>query len=126
MTLYRVANGGFGPAYGLLGLVGGARNEDGNDAVTMYERCREPHPNDPDWQWPERLLAVVDLGCAMFLCVDCSVEEGTVIWFEPNPHEHGKSWDDAFFPLGRTLRDLINGWIRGENPMQWLESDRFT
>src|SRR5262245_55091738 len=61
----RVANGGFGPAYGLLGLVGGALQEHGNDAVSQYEAFRVSDPDDPHWSWPEKLLPVVHLGCAM-------------------------------------------------------------
>src|ERR1044071_3132257 len=37
----RVGNGGFGPAYGLLGLVGGAKNEERRDAVSVYEVFRK-------------------------------------------------------------------------------------
>ena len=122
-TLYaRVANGGFGFAYGLLGLVGGARQEDGNDAITMYEQFRQRDPNDPHWQWPKKLLPVVHLGCAMFFCVDCSSDDGMVIWFEPNPHENNKPWDDAFFPLGRTFGDLMSGWTGGESTLDVMNS----
>src|SRR5262245_16217346 len=95
----RVGHGGFGPAYGLLGLVGGARQEEGLDAVGVYQRSRRPSPGDPHWTWPEGLLPLVHLGCAMFLCVDCSDTSGMVVWFEPNPHADGQPWDDAFFPL---------------------------
>lgn len=120
-TLYAgVANGGFGPAYGLLGLVAGARQEDGNDAIMMYEQLRQRDPNDSHWRWPEKLLPVVNLGCAMFFGVDCSSDDGMVIWFEPNPHEHGKPWDDAFFPLGRTFRDLISGWTSSESTLDLM------
>jgi hypothetical protein len=37
-SLYEsVGNGGFGPSYGLLGLSGGAKQEDGYDAIEMLE-----------------------------------------------------------------------------------------
>ena len=42
--------------------------------------------------------------------------------FEPNPHEDGESWEDAFFPLGRTFRDLMTGWVEGEDIMRMFES----
>jgi hypothetical protein len=58
----------------------------------------------------------------MYFCVDCTTDDGMVIWFEPNPHEDNEPWDDAFFPLGRTFRHLMDGWIRGENVMQMFES----
>ena len=90
-SLYaHVGNGGYGPSYGLLGLVGGAKQEDGCDAVAMFESYRAPDETDPLWGWPEKLLPVVHLGCAMFFCVDATTDDGMVVWFEPNPHEDGK------------------------------------
>ena len=118
----QVGNGGYGPSYGLLGLVGGALQEDGCDAVTMYESNRKTWPEDPHWRWPEKLLPVVHLGCAMFFCVDCSDERGMVLWFEPNPHEDGEAWDDSFIPLNRSFEDLMSGWARGEKTTEVLEA----
>ncbi|QGY77431.1 SMI1/KNR4 family protein [Xanthomonas hyacinthi] len=61
-----VANGGFGYAYGLLGLRGGPRNEDGLDSVGLYQTFRELDPENPAWHWPHGLLPIGHLGCAMF------------------------------------------------------------
>jgi len=122
-TLYtRLGNGGYGPAYGLLGLSGGAVQEDRLDAVGVYERSREADPRDLHWQWPEKLLPVVHLGCAMFLCVDCSDDRGMVVWFEPNPHEDGKSWDDAFYPLGIAFEELMFRWAAGEDVLARMDA----
>jgi hypothetical protein len=111
-ALYRqVGNGGFGPSYGLLGLVGGARDEDDGDAVTLYERHRADLATDPLWRWPEYHLPLVQLGCGMFLCADATSDDSPIIWFEPNPHEDGKPWDDAFYPMDITLRRLLEGWV---------------
>jgi hypothetical protein len=119
VSLYAaVGNGGYGPAYGLLGLVGGALQEDGNDAVSMYETFSQTDPDDPHWSWPTKLLPIVHLGCAMYYCVDCSTEDGMVVWFEPNPHELGGPWTDTFFPLLRTFRDLMTGWTNGEDALK--------
>jgi hypothetical protein len=49
-----VANGGFGPDSGLLGLVGGAPDETGETAVGSYLRRRE---GGSDW-WPEYVLPI--------------------------------------------------------------------
>jgi hypothetical protein len=108
----RVANGGFGPAYGLLGLVGGALQEHRLDAVGVYERSRLAD-DDPHWRWPDKLLPVVHLGCGMFFAVDCSDERGMVVWFEPNPHEMGEPWDDAFISLGLPFDELLLRWAAG-------------
>jgi len=108
-----VGNGGYGPAYGLLGLVGGAKNEDGLDAVGVYERFRRPDSADSHWSWPTALLPVGHLGCAMFACVDCNSSEGALVWFEPNPHAHGEPWDDAFVPLNISLESWLLRWLEG-------------
>ena len=43
----QVGNGGYGPAYGLLGLLGGMRQEEGHDVVGMYESCLQRGAHDP-------------------------------------------------------------------------------
>ncbi len=110
-----VANGGFGPAYGLLGLTGGMTNEDGNDAIMQYKDYRQCDPADPHWRWPEGLLPVGHLGCAMYLCVDCTKRDGPVIWFEPAAHEDGKPWQDSFFPFVESTEEWLFAWIDGND-----------
>jgi hypothetical protein len=102
-----VANGGFGPGYGLLGVLNGATDDRHKDAVTLYEEYRQRDPDDPYWAWPDHLLPVCHLGCAMYLCVDCSDARGPVVWFEPNPHIRGEPWTDSFFPLA----DSTEAWL---------------
>lgn len=108
-----VGNGGFGPAYGLLGLPGGAVNEDQLDCVSLYERFRVPDPDDPHWHWPEFLLPLGHLGCAMYVCVNRVTEEAAIVWFEPNPHEDGESWNDSFIPLALSLESWLAHWLDG-------------
>jgi len=116
-----VGNGGFGPDYGLLGIDGGAGNEDGHDALALYQSFRKPDKSDPFWCWPDNLLPLVHCGCAMFLCVDCATSEGKIVWFEPNPHTFGQSWADSLIPLNCNLEQLMEAWLEGES---WFE--RFT
>lgn len=110
-----VGNGGFGPQYGLLGLRGGMRNEHGNDAVDQYLAYREARCSDIHWSWPLGLLPLGHLGCAMYLCVDCTTPEGVVTWFEPNPHVTGQPWTDAFFPLAKSTDKWLLPWLDGED-----------
>jgi hypothetical protein len=86
----------------------------------MYEEYRMLDPNDSHWSWPERLILVANLGCAMSLCVDAGTIDGAVIWFEPNPHESGEPWNDAFIPLGRNFEEVMRGWANGERIEQTL------
>jgi len=58
VRLYQeVANGGFGPAYLLLPLVG-----EGRTAVAEYGPCE---------YWPHGVLPILDWGCGMYAAVDC-------------------------------------------------------
>jgi hypothetical protein len=113
-----IGNGGFGPDYGLLGLVGGAKNELGEDALTLYLSLRKPNAKDRFWCWPENLLPAVKCGCGMYLCVDCTSNDGKIVWFEPNPHESAKSWADSFIPLNCNLEKLMQAWVRGQS---WID-----
>lgn len=108
-----VGNGGFGPAYGLLGLPGGAEDDLRRDAVRLYLEFRRPDADDVHWKWPERLLPVGHLGCAMYACVDCSSDDGAIVWFEPNPHENGTPWDDSFIALAPSLHEWLVQWLEG-------------
>jgi hypothetical protein len=108
-----VANGGFGYSYGFLGLSGGMENEDGNDAVLQYLMYRKPDPDDPLWKWPDALLPIGHLGCAMYHCVQCMHMNAPVVWFEPNPHELGQSWDSSFIPFAPSLAEYLSAWLSG-------------
>ncbi len=109
----RIANGGFGPGYGLIGLPGGATDDRGLDTVNLYLDLCLPAEGDPHWSWPRHLLPVGHLGCGMYACVDCSTVDGAVVWFEPNPHADGEPWDDAFIPLAPSLAVWLENWLAG-------------
>lgn len=118
----QVGNGGFGPAYGLLGLEGGAVQEDAKNALQMYAMFRQEDPCDPLWRWPDGLLPLVHLGCAMFLCVDCTDEKGRITWFEPNPHVDGEPWDDSMFPSDVTFEQMMEAWMEGTDVIELVGS----
>lgn len=108
-----ISNGGFGEAYGFLGLVGGATNESGQDSSSLYESYREADLGDEHWHWPEGLLPVCQLGCGMYHCVQCLDEALPVIWFEPNPHTPTLPWDESFIPFSASLREYLSAWLDG-------------
>lgn len=67
-----VANGGFGPGGGLLGLDGGHLSADGLTLVETYESFLAGG-------WPVGLLPLWDWGDAMWSCVDASTTEATLV-----------------------------------------------
>lgn len=116
-----VANGGFGDSYGLLGLVGGPKNEAGHDVIRLWKEMRKPDPNDDLWKWRDELLPIGHLGCGMYHCVDCRSKSGKIVLFEPNPHCEGESWDDAFFPFCPSLNKLFSVWLDGGDVWELAE-----
>lgn len=65
-----VADGGFGPGYGLLSLVDA--ESDGRSLSSVYLDFRAGG-------WLERLLPLWDWGCAMWSCLDGRSDEGALI-----------------------------------------------
>ncbi|MFE2880839.1 SMI1/KNR4 family protein [Streptomyces roseus] len=91
----RIADGGFGPEYGLLPL---------EAAVRQYTAMRAS-----DWGWPEGVLPITDYGCAMLGCVDCRSETAQVLLFEPNPGDPDLAW----YADSPALADWLRGWLDG-------------
>ena len=122
--LTSVGNGGYGPGYGLAGTLHGARPE-GDYVADLYKAFREPRPHDPLWNWPGKLLPAAHMGCGMYWCIDCAGSEGRVIWFEPNPHEVGKPWDDAMIPLATSVQDWFERWLDGDTFLEEAWNNAF-
>lgn len=101
-----VANGGFGPGYGLLGLEGGAADDRGATAVDSYAKRRSWN-GQQGWYWPERLLPICTWGCAIYSCVSC--ERGgdlRVVRYDPNRG----SWMQ-FRDEGRNFVQWLRAWL---------------
>jgi hypothetical protein len=101
-----VANGGFGPGYGLLGLGGGATDDLEATAVDSYVQRRSWN-GQQGWYWPERLLPICHWGCAIYSCVSC--ERGgdlRVVRYDPNRG----SWMQ-FRDEGRNFVQWLGAWL---------------
>ncbi len=114
-----VGDGGFGPMDSLLHLMGGP-NQDGEEAVVEGYLARFPAADaDSRWSWPKGVLPVLDWGCAMFACVDCLSEDGTVLLFEPNAIS-GQDLSDAWFVDAGSLAAWLETWLTDRG---WYEGD---
>ncbi len=107
-----VANGGFGPGYGFIGLPGGALLDTGASLVSLYQGFRQPDPEDPEWAWPSRLLPVSHWGCAVYSCVSFTYPY-PVVRFDPNGHELGTRWEGAFQPEAQSFEVWFQAWLSG-------------
>jgi hypothetical protein len=104
--VYEIANGGFGPGYGLYPIGAGE-----DMLVPTYRSFVEvpcaPKPGEPgfdQYPWPERLLPICDWGCATWSCLDCRSDDGTIIT---------SSNGEPFASTGFTLRAWLSSWMEG-------------
>ncbi|MFG3137264.1 SMI1/KNR4 family protein [Streptomyces sp. NPDC048211] len=113
--LYReVADGGFGPDYGLLPLLG-----PGSSVVGEYLTRRQASVGAEYPQWPEGVVPILTWGCAMYAAVDCLSEDGQVLLFEPNPYSGG-SWEQCWFLDSSGFAAWLETWLAGAG---WFEED---
>ena len=117
----KIANGGFGPGYGLLPLFTrrNGRNTTGG-AIDLYARWREAdleneidvveedeRISQPKFSWPAMLIPLNDRGCAIRSCVDCSKADLPISRSDP-----GKSLTNCFKEapsLKKWLLDSLEG-----------------
>jgi SMI1/KNR4 family protein SUKH-1 len=95
-----VANGGFGPGYGLLGVASGTTDDLGNTADSLYKLFAQADPDDPSWRWPSQVVPFSYWGCAVYSCI---TPEGMVIGFDEG------QWADDEVSLDAWLR----AWLKG-------------
>ncbi|WP_214110139.1 SMI1/KNR4 family protein [Acrocarpospora catenulata] len=107
-----VANGGFGPAYEVLPLVG-----DGRTAVSSYHDERRT-------SWPAEVLPLLDWGCGMYAAADCRDPDVPILLFEPNGIED--DWHNAWYVDADSLTAWLETWLAetgwyGEEPSEDIE-----
>ena len=104
-----VGDHGFGPGLGFLPL----QPKDPRDpsVVGLYLGFNRPDPENPRWVWPARLVPFCDWGCAMYSCLDCSVDEGPVFTFEYVPDAPVSA---SLAPTRPTFADYLADWLDGK------------
>jgi SMI1/KNR4 family protein SUKH-1 len=103
-ALYQqIANGGFGPGYGLFPLLGSTPDQP--SVVDGYLEGR----GYPEWTWPASRLAFCDWGCAIASCVDCAREGAPVLTFESS----GEPIAACFAETHATLASWLEDWLSG-------------
>lgn len=107
-----VANGGFGPGYGVMGVEGGFTDDLGHTVADLYERYREGDPSDPTWLWPESLVPICHWGCVIYSAVDCSQENAPVYFVDVSGKEPGEPMSSII----RLHKNSIDQWL-----VDWLD-----
>lgn len=118
-----IANGGFGPGYGLLGLGDGGFTDDlGHTADALYLKNARPDPQLATWTWPRGLLPISHMGCAIYHCVDCSTQR--MIIFEPSFWDENEPLATALFDTGVDLQQWLALWAQGSQPWDLFNDSR--
>jgi len=114
--IYReVANGGFGPGYGVMGVEGGFTDDLGDTVADLYLCYRESSPEDPQWQRPEFLLPICHWGCITSSAVDCSRDSGPVYLVDVQGKEPGEPMDSIIKLHKESLESWLSDWLDGKN-----------
>jgi hypothetical protein len=115
----RVGNGGFGPAYGLIGVAGGAPVYLAScpwHIVDLYRAFRARQTRHRPWD--ERLLPICHWGCSYFCYLDCALPQAPVFIIDEDRHGHGP-WGCDFQLLATSFEEWMQRWLNGDN--LWAE-----
>jgi hypothetical protein len=115
---FEVANGGFGPGYGILGLRGGSPDDLGRTALDVY---REFHSARRQQSLPGALFPLCHWGCGIYSLVDCASSQAEVWACDPNP-----GVDDDVFRQPLTLVEWLTRWVEGRLYQPALVEDPVT
>jgi hypothetical protein len=106
-----IANGGFGPGYGLVGIGGGRTGFRSGHwyCENEYQIMRAA----PQIRWPSQLLPVCDWGCRIYSCIDAADP------YAPMFNVYGDALTDApahaITAEGCTFSEWLQAWVSGED-----------
>jgi hypothetical protein len=107
-----VANGGFGPKYGV---------ESTEMIVKLYERYSHINPTEPNWQWPHGLVPLISGGCLYFECVYFTIPPHAVVLFDGNDYDRDKPLVYSLRSISPSLESRLEAWLANINP--WPKVD---
>lgn len=109
-----VANGGFGPGWGLNRIIDTRSNAERTwSCVDHYLDAR----GDSEIKWQVGVLPVNDWGCGIYSAVDITQPHApmlcvvTDLFHEPDPEDAAR----AITPLAGTFNEWLQAWVGGEN-----------
>ena len=115
-TIYlHIANVGFGPGYGVMGVAGGFTDDLGNTVADLYQSYREPYAEDPAWQWPDSLLPICHWGCVVYSAVDCSSRMAPVYMVDVGMKEPGTPMKSIIRLQKPSIDAWLSDWLDGRD-----------
>ena len=111
-----LANGGFGPGYGILGLRCGHTDDMGKTAIDLVSADHLQAVN-------AALLPLCHWGCAIYSLVDCASDDQQMWAFDPNPAPEGVN---PLVPLDDSLDAWLGRWVAAKLTQPALVLDPVT
>ena len=103
-SLYlNIANGGFGPGYGIIGIAGGHRSSIGSLVETYNDMIRGAQYLGLEWN--PRCLPICDWGDSIYSCVDCATPGNPIL----------RSDECKAHPVNYGLEDFFEMWLEGRD-----------
>jgi hypothetical protein len=114
-----VANGGFGPGPGILGVKGGRKNDHGKTIEDLYAEMLEAVQENRRWVWSPGLLPIVDQG-GVYVCVGAAAPYRMVEFDFEELDEEGPDggWSRAFSDVSPSLVDWLAAWLARPTPAE--------
>ncbi len=111
-SLYtRVAGGRIGPGYGILR----ADNSEQGSLVEEYTTRVNLNRRYPSWYWPPGLLLLINWGCAIYSCIDCTTGNYEIIRYAPDYLvERPRDMMPCFRLESSSLENWWARWLDGE------------
>lgn len=97
-----VANGGFGPGYGIIGIEGGCADQHGRDLTKLYEELTADFA-ERHHSWPDGVLPLCDWTGEIWSCVDCRDGKDLMVTLHP----------EGLFKTKRTISEWFEAWLHG-------------
>lgn len=115
-----VANGGFGPGSGIIGIQGGWTDDHGRTIEDLFEMMSEGDPDEPAWSWPDGLVPIVDAS-PVWTCVATASPGHRVVDFDHEEIDYG-GWDASFSDVAPSLHDWLVTWV-GSRPAHEVQRE---
>ena len=81
-----IADGGFGPGYGLTGIESDRNSYLNGNLAESYEYYLRASDTEFGAPWQPKLLPILTWGCGILSCVDCADSAYPVYYLDPGDH----------------------------------------
>ncbi len=81
-----IADGGFGPGYGLTGIEGDRNSYLNGNLAESYDYFTRESSKEFGAVWQPKLLPILTWGCGILSCVDCADPAFPVYFLDPGMH----------------------------------------